>query len=64
MFKSRKFLMTLGLSALYTVLLYLGKLTDGTFAGLMGSLVPLYFAANVGQKVWAPSAGETPPAQQ
>jgi hypothetical protein len=56
MLKSRKFQFTLLLTAVYTTLLALKLIDPGVYAGLMGSLVPLYFAANVSQKVWAPPA--------
>lgn len=46
----RKFKLTLALTLLYSVLLTASLIDKGIFAGLMGSLVPLYFAANVGQK--------------
>lgn len=46
----RKFKLTLALTLLYSVLLAASLIDKGIFAGLMGSLVPLYFAANVGQK--------------
>lgn len=47
---NRKFKFTLLLTLLYSVLLAASLIDKGVFAGLMGTLVPLYFAANVGQK--------------
>ncbi len=46
----RKFKLTVGLALLYALLLAVSLIDKTVFAGLMGSLVPLYFAANVGQK--------------
>lgn len=59
MFQSRKFAITVFLTVLYTLLRVMNLIDQGTYAGLMGTLVPLYFAANVSQKVWAPVATET-----
>lgn len=56
MMKSRKFQFALLLVIIYVVLLVIAKIDQATFAALMGTLVPLYFAANVAQKVWAPQA--------
>lgn len=47
---NRKFKFTLLLTLLYSALLAASLIDKGVFAGLMGTLVPLYFAANVGQK--------------
>lgn len=68
---NRKFKLTLLLTALYALLLATALIDKGVFAGLMGTLVPLYFAANVGQKyltkdgssVTSSSASSTAPSQ-
>lgn len=53
---NRKFKFACGLAVLYTALLITAFIDKGVFAGLMGTLVPLYFAANVGQKALTSAA--------
>ena len=54
----RRFVLTMGVWISSSVLLWFGKLTDGSYTAIILGIVGVYCAANTTQKIKAPESKE------